>query len=55
MQGTINYFISKALKNSANIFFLRKIIIHNKIFLYCTRILNFKVHVKEHNISMKMW
>ena len=55
MQGTINYFITKALKKSANLFFLRQIIIHNEIFLYSTRILNFKAHVKKHNISIRLW
>ena len=51
MQGTINYFITKE-----KIFFVtRQIIIHNKIFLYSTRILNFKAHNKDLNISMKMW
>ena len=54
MHGKINYIISKALKKSANLFFLRPIIIHNEIFLYSTRILTFKEHIKKHNISTRL-
>ena len=50
MQGTTNHFITK----NQQIFFLRQIRTHNERFLYSTGLLNFKAHVKEHNISIRL-
>ena len=53
MQGTINYFITKALKNKQIYFFLRQIIIHNEIkkmffrFFFLRHIRNISIQNKD--------